>query len=139
MTFNECKRKMILFRNRFDDYTTGFFKDLHVFTVELPDRDNAPNVSCVPFGDYVIRKHNSPKFGKCLKVFDKDGVSEVSGRSEILIHAGNTTSDTEGCILPCVKISFETGSAFGENSKIALTTLISFVGDDDVGLTIRSA
>lgn len=62
-------------------------------TLEPPDRGNTPNVSCIPAGRYVCRRVRSPRFGETFEV------AEVPGRSHILLHAGNTGADTEGCIL----------------------------------------
>lgn len=62
-------------------------------TLELPWRDNRVRISRIPPGDYLTTWHNSPRFGKCYKLQD------VPGRSEILIHHGNYPKDTEGCIL----------------------------------------
>lgn len=62
-------------------------------TLEDKWRDNEKMVSCIPTGTYKVKAHNSPKFGRCYKVYD------VPDRSEILIHAGNTHKDTHGCIL----------------------------------------
>jgi len=62
-------------------------------TLEDAWKDNAKQVSCIPTGTYKIVRHKSPRFGKTYKVLD------VPDRSEILIHAGNTHEDTQGCIL----------------------------------------
>lgn len=62
-------------------------------TLEDKWRDNERMVSCIPKGKYVIKRHQSPKFGEVFKVLD------VPGRNEILVHAGNTHKDTHGCIL----------------------------------------
>jgi len=62
-------------------------------TLEDKWRNNEKMVSCIPTGIYKIRRHTSPNFGNCFKVLD------VPNRSEILIHAGNTHKDTNGCIL----------------------------------------
>lgn len=62
-------------------------------TLEDKWRENERLVSCIPKGKYKVVIHNSPKFGRVYKVLD------VPGRSEILIHAGNTHKDTHGCIL----------------------------------------
>lgn len=64
------------------------------YVLELPDRANQRRVSCIPEGTYQVTRHNSPTFGDCFLVND------VPNRSEILIHAGNTTDDTQGCLLP---------------------------------------
>ena len=63
-------------------------------TFELPDRRNAVNVSCIPAGEYPLKMIVSPKYGPVYKVHD------VPGRTDILIHTGNTVDDTLGCILP---------------------------------------
>ncbi len=73
-----------------------FVEDQKIFeakTLELPWRDNARRLSCIPTGDYVAQKHVSPKFGECFYI------QAVPGRSEILIHKGNYHRDTLGCIL----------------------------------------
>lgn len=92
--------KATLIRHYKPDCTTGFLtvydKDKEVFkcrTLEPPNINNQQNISCIPIGDYHLIPHISPKFGKCLKIID------VVGRSNILIHAGNTKKDTTGCIL----------------------------------------
>lgn len=73
--------------------------DGHYFcdTLELPWRQNAQNISCIPLGIYPVESILSSRHGKCI------AVSEVKGRSGILIHAGNTVADTEGCILVGVR------------------------------------
>lgn len=50
--------------------------------------------SCVKPGTYSIDYHYSPKFRKYMLT-----LCGVKGRSGILIHSGNTSSDTTGCIL----------------------------------------
>lgn len=62
--------------------------------------DNAPGKSCIPAGRYVCQrtiyhKHHVPAFE----------ITGVPNRSRILIHAGNTEEDVEGCVL--------LGKAFG--------------------------
>lgn len=63
------------------------------FLLEEAWRNNQRRVSCIPEGDYICRRHKSAKFGECWEICG------VPGRSAILIHAGNTTADTEGCPL----------------------------------------
>lgn len=60
------------------------------------------NVSRIPAGEYVFRRYLSPKRG--IELFKTE---DVPGRTAIEIHVGNTTADTEGCIL--------VGSGFGTN------------------------
>lgn len=62
------------------------------YTLELPDKNNERRVSCIPKGIYKLKKHVSPKFGKCFWLQD------VPNRSEILIHPANYTRQLLGCI-----------------------------------------
>jgi hypothetical protein len=62
-------------------------------TLEEPWRDNENSISCIPAGFYVCLRVRSPKFGNTFEV------TNVPNRSHILFHKGNTTDDTEGCIL----------------------------------------
>ena len=62
-------------------------------TLELPDKDNKKRISCIPEGTYQVTGRISEKFGHHLLVND------VYNRDLILIHSGNYTSQTNGCIL----------------------------------------
>lgn len=83
------------------------------FTLELPWKHNRVNVSSIPEGCYDVTKYYSHKHGHCFFVHD------VFGRSSILIHAGNSLKDTEGCIL--VGKSYKNGVLL--NSRAALQDL----------------
>ena len=75
----------------------------HAFSIELPWRDNAPNISCIPPGIYEAQYESSPKFKR--KLYEVK-MPAGSLRSEILFHTGNWAgdrfsgwySDFEGCI-----------------------------------------
>lgn len=58
------------------------------FTGELPDRGNAPNVSCIPAGVYPCVWTWSPAFKRMMYLVDR-----VPGRSGIRIHAANFMGD----------------------------------------------
>ena len=62
-------------------------------TYERPWLSNKQSVSCIPNGTYRVTIHMSPSKGRCFKIHD------VQGRTDILIHPGNTLKDTYGCIL----------------------------------------
>lgn len=62
-------------------------------TLEEPWKDNQRKISCVPEGLYKCVKHNTAKYQDVWRL------ENVKGRDGILIHAGNTTEDIEGCIL----------------------------------------
>lgn len=63
-------------------------------TLELPWRDNQHGVSCIPAGSYTATLRFSPKHHRSL--YWVDGVPD---RDAIELHVGNTTADTDGCIL----------------------------------------
>lgn len=67
-------------------------------TLELPWRDNEKNVSRIPSGTYkgVTRAGASVQSAGVGRVVEIKG---VKGRDGILIHVGNTSVDTNGCIL----------------------------------------
>lgn len=72
----------------------GEQKLLAVKTLELPDNGNQENISCIPEGTYQVTRKNDEKRGIVFKVLD------VKDRFGILIHKGNYTRDTRGCIIP---------------------------------------
>jgi hypothetical protein len=79
-------------------------------TLELPWLDNKHNISCISPGRYDVIKIMSPTKGKCFMLLI------VPGRNGILIHKGNSTKDTQGCIL--------VGSKFTDINKDGITDII---------------
>jgi hypothetical protein len=64
-------------------------------TLELPWLDNRPNVSRIRPGLYTARIYASPKRKGALVIL----LENVPGRKKVEVHIGNTTADTEGCLL----------------------------------------
>ena len=67
-------------------------------TLEREWDDNRPSVngvpgSCIPAGEYICKRVNSPRFGDTFEV------TNVENRSHILFHKGNLEDDSHGCIL----------------------------------------
>lgn len=92
-----------IIKNRF--YTAGYFPQLNIFSLELPDLGNSPNTSCIPEGEYELKKYSSHRFRSKVsedKKYDLDHyqICDVPNRSNIIIHPGNTLKDTMGCVLP---------------------------------------
>ena len=69
-----------------------FENEAFAVTLELDWLNNKPSVSCIPAGEYICKRVNSPKFGDTFEVTD------VPGRTHILFHKANLTSDLLGCI-----------------------------------------
>lgn len=104
-------------------------------TIELPWKENEPQVSCIPEGRYELVKRYSPKFKWHIIVKD------VPNRALILIHPANDAlKELKGCIAP---VSFLKGEGLGQNSKVVFTKLnklllSTFEKDEKVMLTIKS-
>src|SRR5690348_6385278 len=65
-------------------------------TLELPWKDNAHNISCIPEGEYLVLK--MPPTAK--RKYEYFWVQNVPDRDSILWHPGNYTSQIRGCLLP---------------------------------------
>ena len=82
------------------------------FTIELPWKQNAVRKSCIPEGEYKIRKRYSEKF-KWHYI-----IENVPNRSLILIHPANDAmKELLGCIAPVSQIVAE---GKGIQSKLAM-------------------
>jgi hypothetical protein len=84
-------------------------------TIELPWKNNKPRVSCIPEGEYELRKRWSQRFGEHFILL------HVPGRSYILIHPANDAlKELKGCIAP---VSLLIGEGKGSGSRPALNRL----------------
>lgn len=82
-------------------------------TLERPWLNNKPELSCIPAGAYGFIPHNTPAKPRCWEAMS------VPGRSDILIHAGNSIIDSLGCIL----VGMEVAGTSILKSQIALDHL----------------
>lgn len=101
-------------------------------TMELPWRNNEPEISAIPEGVYLCGMRLSPKFGLVYHV------SGVQGRTDILIHAGNIPANTLGCILVGEDIVDKSGNTFLTQSRRTLQLLHAFTEGKPFTLTIGS-
>ena len=91
---------LYILRQIVDEYSSGETKDYLCDTLEPTWRDYANGAykvkgrSAIPEGRYAVVISYSPKFKAWLPILL--GVPKFEG---IRIHAGNTSEDTEGCIL----------------------------------------
>jgi hypothetical protein len=113
---------LVLSRTYFPDGTNGKLEwegRFVCYTIELPWLNNVKKVSCIPEGEYVLRKRYSKKFRWHIEVAD------VENRSFILFHpANNAQKELNGCIAPVTKLS---GSGLGLESRQAFIKLKSLV------------
>ncbi len=100
-------------------------------TLELPWLDNQNKISCIPIGDYIVKKRYSKKYGWHLHVQD------VGNRTYILIHSGNYYTQILGCVL-VGKLGFINDDDIVDvgSSKKTLKKLISLIDKDEIKLTI---
>jgi Family of unknown function (DUF5675) len=107
-------------------------------TLELPWKDNKPNISCIPGGEYYVKSRISPKYGKIY------WVSDVPDRSFILIHPGNWAGDVSkkyrsnvnGCILLGKQRGLLAGQLAILNSRITVRRFEETLGFQPFTLNI---
>lgn len=87
--------KIIRIADCSDDGMFGILK-LNEFpfcvTLEPEFRQNVRSQSCIPVGQHVATRVDSPRFGHTWNI-------QVWGRDNILFHAGNIVDHTKGCVL----------------------------------------
>ncbi|WP_428242974.1 DUF5675 family protein [Gynuella sp.] len=114
---------VIVRRPSTDQGTFGqfFLNGMHFsYTGELPWLNNERNVSCIPPGEYTLKPHTSPHFGKCFIIVD------VQGRSFILIHKGNWCGNRakgfRSDVLGCIIVGQRLGTLAGQAAVLASGT-----------------
>lgn len=98
-------------------------------TLEKPWFNNQQNISCIPVGLYLCQKIVSPKFGQTYEV------TKVPGRTNIVMHGGDTTKNTQGCILVGLKFGGTTENMLDE-CKEGLKRLFDLVNENKFMLKI---
>ena len=135
------KMKLILTRHaRRADYTIGRLEDENGMkvcdTLEPTWRDykggemKIPKKSAIPEGSYRVVVTKSQRFRKYLPL-----LVGVSGFEGVRIHSGNTSRDTEGCIL--VGQNIQVGKVLW--SRITLEKLMKLIENEkEIYLTIKN-
>ena len=111
-------KRLTLDRRYSKNKTLGFIDNPFggtINTLEPPWLDNQKNISCIPEGDYIVRRDRHGRF----KWFT---VQDVPNRTYIEFHEGEKPEHSKGCIL----MSFED-----------LKTLKAWTGEDSFLLTIK--
>ena len=102
--------------------TLGFLRapGLFAYTIERPWLDNRPSESCIPDGLYECRPRYFHHGG-----YDAIEVCDVPGRSDILFHKANVSTDVRGCIAPGTTIGILAGQVAVLNSAGAFAALMA--------------
>jgi hypothetical protein len=95
---------------------------LRWYVIELPWRNNQNKISCIPAGEYTCVIHHSVKYGRIWML------TNVEGRSYILIHSGNFAGDvnkgwqshSQGCLIIGAKLGTINKQRAVLSSKISL-------------------
>lgn len=107
-----------------------------IHTLEEPWKDNKKGVSCIPEGAYKVVPHGWN--GEPVKFKQAYRLEGTTPRKAILIHAGNTTDDIEGCIL----VGMSKGQLREKDavlaSRPAMNYIRSIIGNNAFELQIES-
>jgi hypothetical protein len=104
------------------------------YVIELPYKDNKPRVSSVPADEYNCKIRYSPKYGWTFHLTD------VKGRTYILMHPGNVAGDTSkgfkthslGCILFGKKYGKLWGQKSVFNSRSTFNQFMRLAKENDI-------
>lgn len=108
-------------------------------------REPGHQESCVPDGSYQLLWHDSAHHpdtyvlvNEALGIYESQiPPGQLYGRTSILFHNGNTTKDTEGCILVGLRFGSLSGLPAVLDSVNALGQLRHVLNRGDHTLTIR--
>lgn len=123
-----------------DDMTLGRFilcdgerKVLKGYTCEPagPDTTESGMDRRIPQGEYRVAWHDSPKFRARLPLLYN---ALVPKSRCILIHSGNTGSNTEGCVL----LGSSLGTHGVKDSRAALSALLAAVKGQEFAVQIKN-
>lgn len=130
---------------RFETDKNGTFGELatdsgfQCYTMELPDKENKENISCIPAGEYIV------KFGKSDKFVEAYKILSVPNRTDILIHSANWGGDSElglKCQLNgCIALGRAIGEIAGQkallSSRDAINGFINDLEKEDFKISIE--
>lgn len=87
--------------------------------------DNATGISCIPAGDYICKRVDSPRFKDTFEV------TNVKDRTHILFHAGNLDDDSHGCILVGEKFGRVKGSPGIQSSREGFNEFMEIMSNEN--------
>lgn len=125
-----------------DDGTLGRLTapNFACLTLELPWRENANGLSCIPAGRYLARWTRSPRLRKYTYE-----ITDVPGRAGIRLHAGNLAGDVRmglvshslGCPLLGLDVGRLKGQLMVTRSKAAVTAFEFTMAGQSFTLEVR--
>jgi hypothetical protein len=104
-------------------------------TLELPYKDNQRSISSIPAGKYKVRLRTARE--SATRDYLHLLVQDVPNRDYILVHIGNKSSDSRGCVL----VGIGTEQDFVKNSRLAMELLMKEVlnlGGTNINLIIKN-
>ena len=102
------------------------------WTIELPWKANAPNISCIPAGAYAL----VPIDGKSIRLFGgtvadrEEHLTAFVTRFGVLIHPANCAHELKGCIAPGLSRGSIGGHRAVEQSRAAMEEIMWYLGWD---------
>jgi hypothetical protein len=102
------------------------------FTLEDTALATGPGIYRIPEGSYPLRRCLSPKFGETFTV------ENVAGHSLLRVHWGNTSGDTEGCILVGSAVDMQTEARIWHSKATFTMFMDAMVGVMEAQLTIEN-
>lgn len=116
------------FCDTLEDTDRGLDQSMSEFEI---NRRKIYGQTCIPSGEYKVILNMSPRFKKILP-----RLIDVKGFEGVLIHAGNTTQDSSGCIL----LGTKSTDGILKDSRKAVNALIEEIKDQkDITITIDYA
>lgn len=104
-------------------------------TLELPYKDNQRRISSIPIGVYNVRLRYPRESG--TRDYLHLLIQDVPNRDFILVHRGNKSSDSRGCVL----VGLKREQDFVSNSKLAMDLLMKeliHLGGENIKLIIKN-
>ena len=89
------------------------------WTVERPWLNNEVGKSCIPEGRYLVKPFSGMKYKDVYEV------TNVVGRTAILLHAANKASQLQGCIAPGLSTGYMDDELAVMSSQAALNKIIT--------------
>ena len=104
-------------------------------TLELPYINNERSISCIPEGEYKVRLRTARE--SATRDYLHLLVKDVPNRDFVLVHIGNKSSDSRGCIL----VGFASKQNYVKNSTFAMDLLMKEIinlGGEKINLIIKN-